>query len=161
MSVAGKMNSQLLIPLLVTATVTVAGWFTAHRLSAWRDRVNSQREERLHHLVTAYQTLAQIRGHDRAWDLGALIRQAIADIQLFGTEEQVKYVVAWIEAAMQKKNIAIDELDLLVESLRGDLRSELGMKAVRSKIWWVKIGPPNEEAEQEDGADAEKRRGSF
>ena len=148
------MKHELLVPLLVTATLTILGWLVAHRFSAWRNRKNSQREERLHHLVAAYQTLAQIRGHDEAWKLGDKIRLAIADIQVFGTEEQIRNTVAWIEAAMVKGNIAIDELDVLVESLRADLRGELGMKAVATKIWWVTLGPPNQQAvEQDDAAD--------
>ena len=152
------MTWELLGPLLVTAAVTIAGWLVAHRLSAWRDRVNRRRDERLHHLVAAYQTLAQIRGHDEAWKLGDKIRLAIADVQFFGTEEQIKHAIAWIEAAKAKENIAIDELDVLVESLRADLCDELGMKAVDTAIWWVWIGPPNQPTEQGLPADAQGTR---
>lgn len=129
----------------VTVAVTIVGWFVAHRLSAWRDRVNRRSEERGHHLVSAYQTLGQIRGHDHAWELGDGIQIAIADIQLFGTAEQIKSTVAWIKAAQSKKNIAIDELDTLLESLRRDLRAEIDLEPVEEKLWWVKIGPPEKD----------------
>lgn len=138
------MNWNILGPLLATAIVTILGWLVAHRFSASRDRLNRRAEERLGHLVAAYQTLSQIRGHDYAWELGEDIRVAVADIQLFGTVGQIKHTVQWIHAATAKENIAIDELDALLESLRGDLREELGMKPVGDKIWWVKIGPPKE-----------------
>ena len=129
----------------VTVGVAIVGWYVAHRLSAWRDRVNRRSEERVHHLVSAYQTLAQIRGHHHACQLGNGIRIAIADIQLFGKCEQIESTVAWLKAATSKQDIAIDELDLLLESLRRDLRAEIALDPVEGKLWWVKIGPPKED----------------
>ena len=140
-----SVNWKILGPLLVTSALTILGWLAAHRFSVSRDQSNRRAEERVRHLVGAYQTLAQIRGHDHAWKLGDDIRIAIAGIQLFGTEEQIKNTVAWIKAAESRKNIAINELDVLLESLRRHLRAEISLDPVSEKLWWVRIGPPKEE----------------
>ncbi len=41
------MNFPLLLPLIVTATLAVAGWYAVHRLSMNRDQENKRRDLRI------------------------------------------------------------------------------------------------------------------
>jgi hypothetical protein len=47
------MNTEVLIPLLLTTCVAVAGWYAAHRLPARRNLANKRRELRVQYLIEA------------------------------------------------------------------------------------------------------------
>jgi len=51
------MNFDLLIPLLVTTTLAIVGWFAGHHFTSKRDRENKQRDIRITYLVQAYRDL--------------------------------------------------------------------------------------------------------
>ena len=111
------MNWHLLVPLLVTTVVTIAGWLAAHRLAAARDRGNKRREMRLAVLIEAYRAL-EFSAHREYNATTALpVERALADIQLLGTRRQVELAQVMIEqfAASQ----TVDWLPLLLD-LRED-----------------------------------------
>jgi hypothetical protein len=48
-----SMSTELILPLAVTTTVGVVGWYAAHRPAAARDRANKRRELRVQYLRLA------------------------------------------------------------------------------------------------------------
>ena len=85
------MNWSLLAPLLVTTVVAIFGWLVAHRLSAARDRANKRRDLRVQYLIDAYRKLENAGNRNtNTSDYAAALELAVADIQLFGSPDQVK-----------------------------------------------------------------------
>src|SRR5205823_4339548 len=104
------MDWKLLAPLLVTAIITIVGWFVAHRLNARRDQANKRREQRVQYLIEAYRRLAKAVHHSRLYEVADEVQSAIADIQLFGNEEQIQQVVAFVKEMAEKKEASLDNL---------------------------------------------------
>ena len=51
------MNAPLLLSLVISATLAIAGWYVVHRLSLNRDDANKRRELRVRNLLEAYRKL--------------------------------------------------------------------------------------------------------
>lgn len=108
--------------------ISIASWFIGHSLSKKRDFINKKKELRIQYLINAWQLIENASNrHDNL----ALknFEKAIADIQLFGTLQQIQL----------SRDIAINfslnksaNCDLLLEELRNDLRNELGLEKVES-----------------------------
>jgi len=84
------MNFPLLLPLIVTAVLAVAGWYAVHRLSMNRDQESKRRDLRIQYLLEAYRRLGNSSNRR---DLSAYARDlesALADIQLLGSRDQVQ-----------------------------------------------------------------------
>lgn len=128
------MNWNLLIPLLVTTVVAIAGWFAAHRLAAVRDQATERRKIRVQHLLEAYRRLEPYGRvtPENSRDL----EQAIADIQLLGTPEQVALAQSFAMAFAQNGTAPLDPLLL---SLRTELRAELDLPSVESGLKYLRV----------------------
>jgi hypothetical protein len=133
------MNSPLLLPLLVTTVVAVLGWFTAHRLTAHRDRANKRRELRTQYLIEAYRKLERAVHREDTTASGPELESAVADIHLFGSARQVELVQAFVQQFTTTKTG--DVSDLLTD-LRRDLRAELQLETVPNKVAFIRIKPP-------------------
>ncbi len=68
------MNLSLLLPLLITTTVAILGWYVVHRTAVSRDRANKRRELIAQYLIEAYQKLEGIanRGSVESIDGGVI-----------------------------------------------------------------------------------------
>ena len=118
------MNLELLLPLLVTASVAIAGWFVAHRFSTDRDRANKQRDIRVNYLIQAYRDIGMAAQRPPNSEQFNKLESAFHDVQLFGTPAQLdklqSAIVVW------KTDGGADMNDLLSD-LRDDLRKELNL----------------------------------
>jgi hypothetical protein len=121
------MNWSLLIPLLVTTTLAIFGWFIAHRLAAARDRQNKRREMRATILIEAFQALEFSAHRIYNTETSPPIEKALANVQLLGTAKQVMIAKEMIECFAADGSI--DWMPLLLD-LRDDLRTELGLETV-------------------------------
>jgi hypothetical protein len=130
------MDWKLLGPLLVTSAVTIIGWFTAHELAAWRDRINKRRQHRIEYLVEAFRHLAKAMHHPRLYEVAEEVRSAVTDIQLFGNNDQISRVQRFVKEMSAKQEASLDEL---LDELRNDLRKELKLPRVDGLIWWLRI----------------------
>ena len=125
------MNFPLLLSLLVTAVLAVAGWFAVHRLSMNRDQENKRRELRIQYLLEAYRRL---ENSSNRRDLSAYARDlesALADIQLLGSKDQVQLAHESV-VSMAKDRAA--SLDPLVANVRSELRRELQLEPLPDRI---------------------------
>lgn len=129
-------DGKLLATLLVTSAVTIIGWFAAHELATWRDRINKQREHRIEYLVEAFRRLAKAMHHPRLYEVAEEVQSAVADIQLFGSKDQIVRVESFVKELSANQEASLDEL---LTELRNDLREELRLPRVGGLIWWLRI----------------------
>ena len=130
------MNTQLLIPLLITTLIAIGGWFIGHRLAAARDRANKQRELRVQYLIEAYRRLVKAGNHPELYKIADEIESAVSDIQLFGTQEQITKIQKFTKEMSTQQHARLDDL---LADLRTDLRQELNLPKVEGKFWWLRI----------------------
>ena len=124
--------AQFVIPALVAfAVVALTHFFTVHRETASR-----RREQRVGYLVAAYRGLSKANNHPRLWEVADELEQAISDIQLFGTPEQIRLAQRFGDE-LAKRQAA--DLDPLLFELRNSLRKELGQRAVPGRVLWLKV----------------------
>ncbi|MBB6146917.1 hypothetical protein HNQ77_004898 [Silvibacterium bohemicum] len=131
---------QIIVPALVALiVVSLSHFFTSHR-----DQVNRRREQRIEYLVTVFRALSKANNHPRLYEVADDVEQAVADIQLFGTPEQVRLVQEFATALGTKHEA---ELNPLLISLRDDLRSDLGAQSIPQRLIWLRIARKNETRE--------------
>jgi hypothetical protein len=102
---------------------TLVGWTVEHHLSRKRDLANKKREMKITYLIEAFRCVEKASNSHSFADK-ALLESAIADIQLFGSLEQIQ-LVKQLANDFVKSHI-FNANDLLT-SLRKDLRHELGL----------------------------------
>jgi len=128
------MNWQLLWPLLVTTVVAIGGWIVAHYFTSRRDLKNKRREIRSDYLVQAYRRLeaGACRGPiDATSDYGKDFESAVADVQLFGTEDQIRMAKDLATSIAEHRKDA--SAGTLLLSLRDALRQELDLGTVNEE----------------------------
>ena len=134
----GNMSETVNSSYLITVGVALVGWLVVHRFSAWRDRVNHKRKMQTDFLVRAFQSLAN--SANRPFSPGAEhlkdMENALADIQLFGSKSQVQMVENFAEEFAQSNSASLDPL---LNSLRKDLRDELGYDHIKGNVKWVRF----------------------
>lgn len=129
------MNTDILIPLLITSIITIAGWGVLHFLSKRRDEMNKRKDIRINYLIQALRLLEAASNRDNN-ALYHNLETAIADIQLFGTKQQIELAQQLAEELAQSRTSS--SLDLLV-SLREDLRKELLLEKVPNKFKFLRF----------------------
>jgi hypothetical protein len=96
--------------------------------------------------VSVFRALSKANHHPRLYEIADEVEQAVVDLQLFGTPEQVRLVrkfAADLGAAQEA------DMDDLLNELRDSLRRELGRKPVSGNVRWLRIGRKKEQ-EQKD-----------
>lgn len=126
------MNFQLLIPLLITSSLTICGWYILHLLNQKRDRENKKKDLRINYLIDAWKKLEYASNRDISeTDFIEFIEKPIASIQLFGTLNQIELAQRLALEISEKENA---DLNSILEELRNDLRKELNLEIVSSKM---------------------------
>jgi hypothetical protein len=82
-------HSITLLQIIVPASVALVMVALTHLFTRHRDQENKRREQRIGYLITVYRIFSKANHHPRLYEIGDEPQQAIADIQLFGTTEQV------------------------------------------------------------------------
>lgn len=125
----------ILVP--VTATVVVIlGWIVGHFLSASREKNNKIREMRVQYLISAYRVLFRV-GVDRSITRNAKeCENAIADIQLLGTIEQIALAEKYTQEISEHGSA---DLTAIIRVLRRDLRKALNLDKANDNIHFLKI----------------------
>lgn len=129
--------TQVVVPALVALAVVAL----THLFSIYRDRENKRREQRLGYLVSVFRALSKANHHPRLYEVADEVEQAIADLQLFGTPEQVRLARKF---ATDLGTTQEADMDALLKELRNSLRKELGRKPVTENMQWLRIGRKRE-----------------
>ena len=132
--------------LLVPAIVVLVGWFVGHWLNVQRDQANKKTELRVQYLIEAYRRLEYIADRpaikidgDKRHD----VESAIADIQLFGSPDEIRLAIKWAgDVAGTGKGTVKD----LLKELRRDLRKELQLEDVDEVIHYLRLHDRKEES---------------
>jgi hypothetical protein len=135
------LNWPLLLPLLVTAGVAIIGWWVGHWFSMQRDRASKRRDMRLQFLMDAYRRLESASNRPLSAEYAPDFEKAIADIQLFGSVEQVRMTQNFVFAFAEKRSASMDDL---LEGLRQALRKEIGLPEVTGRIAFLRIEFPKD-----------------
>lgn len=132
--------------ILIPALVVIVGWIVSHQLAAWRDRANKRREQRVNYLIGAFRVLSLASHHPRLFEIASEVKQAVADIQFLGNEEQIKAAQEFATNMIENQSA---DLDPLLKALRSELRKDLGRKYYDGPILWIRISQ-KETAQQVD-----------
>lgn len=122
------------LSLIISAAAvicTICGWFVIHIMTQRRDFINKKKEIRISYLIDAFRRIedaSQRKDNEKLLQL----ESAIADIQLFGTKNQVELSRKF--AAEFANNHSADAMPLL-HNLRDDLRKELNLEALTNTQW--------------------------
>lgn len=115
----------------------IVGWVVVHVLTAKRDAENKRREITLKYMISAYRILTQEVSHRKPTDeRREKLENLLSDIQLFGTESQVRLA---IQLANEVANGGAFELDPLINNLRNNLRDELGLGVIKENVKWLRF----------------------
>jgi hypothetical protein len=127
--------SKIIVPLIqavVAAAIVVWGWSAVHKRSVERDLANKRRDLRVQHLIDAFRCLAAVSERkDIPPEYLRDLEPAIADIQLFGSADQVKAAQDFARQLAEHKVARVAEL---LSNLRDDLRDELKLERVGGEI---------------------------
>lgn len=133
MATVDPQTAQILVPTAIALIViTLTHFFTSER-----DRENKRREQRISYLVGVFRALCKANNHPRLHEVAAEVEQAVADIQLFGTPEQIQLVQQFAIDLGTKQSA---ELNSLLGSLRDSLRQEIGAARTKGRVVWLRIG---------------------
>ena len=125
------------IKLLVSIVLAVLGWWGAHYLASLRDLRNKKRELIVQYLVEAYRRLEQSGNRDNEnKEHISNIESALADIQLFGTQEQVNLASHFMDRINSYDGASMNDLLL---SLRDSLRKELGLDELSNEMKFLRL----------------------
>jgi len=130
------MKIELLLPLLLTTSVAILGWYIAHWFNVARDRANKKRDLQIQYLIEAYRRLERAANRPKSFDNNAELESAVADIQLFGTAGQVKLAEKFSFDIAHNSHSSTDELLI---NLRAELRKELGLEEIGPEIVYLRL----------------------
>lgn len=131
------------LPLSIIASLVVAVFllairiFVMQRMQQQRQRENRQETERLKSLVAAYRSLAgsfsPATGEHRSQ-----IEEALGDIVLFGSIRQVELAAGYAMAVTRAEPV---DYQPLINELRSDLRTQLGLEPIPKSLEFPASGP--------------------
>jgi hypothetical protein len=131
-----SMRSEQLFSILVTALV---GGLIGYWIRLRGDRLAKKRDLRIHYLIEAYRRLENaVHRTPASRDNESALESAVADIQLFGSEEQVRLATAFAREFAKHGSAGLDKL---LESLRCDLRAQLDLRPISANITHLRITP--------------------
>lgn len=135
----GPLGLTVVASLVVAVVLLVIRIAVMQRIQTRRQRENRQETERLKFLVAAYRALAGSFTAPAAGD-GAVqqLEEALADVVLFGSLEQVELAA---RAAAELARGGTPDCQPLVEALRADLRTQLGLEPIPPTLALPRSGP--------------------
>jgi hypothetical protein len=144
------MNLELFVPLLITVVVAIFGWYFVHALAMRRDRAAKGRDLRVQFLIEAYRRLESVSNRPFSKETARSFESAIADIQLFGTPDQVRLAQEFAAGYAEKGKHPIQPL---LAELRNELRRELQLEVTAETLKALRIKLPEGEPMGSDSND--------
>ena len=120
------------LTLSIPVVLALVGWFVVHGLNSRRDLANQRRQLKTQYLIEAFRRVEAAAHRDRK--LPEDIRgfeSAMADIQLFGSDKQIRLAHDFMNRMAAASGTTVDEL---LEELRQDLREELNLELTDRRI---------------------------
>ena len=133
----GPLPLSIIGSLLITVLLLAMRIFVMQRIQSRRQRENRQETERLKSLVAAYRSLAGsfspfLEEHRDQ------LEETLSDIVLFGSLREVELAAAAARALTAGETLSYQPL---IEALRADVRSQLGLDPIPPSIELPPSGP--------------------
>ena len=135
-----------LLQVLISALVALLVVALTHGLTSYRDRQNQRSAQRIDYLISAYHAFTKVSNNPRLYEVAEEVEQAVADVQIFGSPEQVRLVRQFAADLSSAGGASLN--DLLIE-LRDSLRKELKAEPLASKHIWLRIYRPGDPADDD------------
>jgi len=133
----GPLPLSILVSVVVAVALLLMRVFVMHRVQQQRQRENRQETERLKSLVAAYRSLAG--SFTPALEEQRMqIEETLSDIVLFGSIRQVELAAACARALTRGDPVSYQAL---IEDLRSELRTQLGLEAIPASLSLPPSGP--------------------
>jgi hypothetical protein len=132
-----------LVRILITAFSGLAGAVigvaATHLLTKRRDRDQKRREFALKYLIEAWQNL-ELSSYDSVDVVrkSRALEKAVADIQLFGSPEQIQLAQKFSQEMTAKSS---SDTTVILQALQNSLRKELGLAGAPCKLFFLRITP--------------------
>jgi uncharacterized membrane protein YgcG len=133
----GPLSLTLIASLVLAVVLLLMRILVMQRVQQRRQRENRQETERLRSLVAAYRSLAG-SFTPAAREHATQIEETLADVVLFGTLAQVELAA---RCATDLKRGGTVDYQPLIESLRVDLRAQLGLEPIPPSLVLPPSGP--------------------
>jgi uncharacterized membrane protein YgcG len=133
----GPLPLSIIASLLVAVLLLAVRIFVMQRIQQRRQRENRQETERLKSLVAAYRSLAG-SFTPASGEHQAQMEEALADVVLFGSIRQVELAAECALTLTRGQPVAYQAL---IEALRSDLRTQLGLEAIPPTLVLPLAGP--------------------
>ncbi len=123
--------------IIATVSIAVVGWVVGHYFTTKRDKNHKRREISIEHLINAYRILTnEISHRQQSNERSTKLENILSDIQLFGSTEQVELAK---QLAVEVATGGEFQLDPLINSLRNDLRKQLGLCSINGNVKWLRF----------------------
>lgn len=133
----GPFPITLIASLMLAVVLLAIRVFVMQRVQQRRQRENRQETERLKSLVAAYRSLAGSFS-PASQEHASQIEETLADVVLFGSLAQVELAVRCVNRL--KRGEAVD-CQPLIDALRSDLRTQLGLEPIPPSLALPASGP--------------------
>jgi hypothetical protein len=133
----GPLPLSIIASLVVAVVLLAVRIFVMQRIQQRRQRENRQETERLKSLVVAYRSLAG-SFTPATGEHQAQMEEALADVVLFGSIRQVELAASCAQALTRKEAVVYQAL---IDELRSDLRTQLGLEPIPSTLALPPAGP--------------------
>lgn len=133
----GPLPLSIIASLVVAVVLLAVRVFVMQRIQQRRQRENRQETERLKSLVVAYRSMAGSFS-PATGDHRVQMEEALADVVLFGTIGQVRLAAQAALALSMGERV---DYQPLIESLRCDLRTQLGLEPIPDDLKLPPSGP--------------------
>ncbi len=125
------------LKIIVTISLAVVGWTIGHYYTNKRIRDQKRRDLSVEHLINAYRILVNDISHRAETpERDRKLEDILSDIQLFGSEYQVKIAKKLAEDVANGGEFLLDPL---INSLRDDLRKELHLSKIDGNVKWLRF----------------------
>lgn len=125
------------LKIVITVLTAAFGWFSVHYFNSRRDRSIKRKEIVTAHLINAYRVLThEITRRNLNKEKGEKLESVISDIQLFGSPDQVELAKKLAEDIISNDEFLMDEL---INNLKHDLRSQLGLEHIEGNVKWLRL----------------------
>lgn len=123
--------------VITTIAIAVTGWVVGHIINSMRDVRLKKRETSTKYLIDAYRVLShEINNRDLTEERKVQLENLIADIQLFGSIDQINLAKRLAEEIVENTSFSLDPL---INSLRDSLRDQLGLGKVTGNVRWLRF----------------------
>lgn len=155
----GPLPLTLIASLVLAILLLVIRIFVMQRIQQRRQRENRQETERLKSLVAVYRSLAGSFSPGTG-EHASQVEEALSEVVLFGSLRQVELAAQCINRIKAAQS---PDYQALVEDLRTELRTQLGLEAIPPGLVLPASGPGraarNSRADGEGGGRSESRGG--